>query len=207
MIDSTILNKVENFVIDLFAEKSIAENIYHSILHTTEVVDVAKRIGNAEAISLTDIEIVLIACWFHDTGHFHCCHGHEDQSAEYAKKYLENIFYPNDGIEKIVGCIKATQIPQNPKNQLEKIICDADLHHLGGKDIKERGDLLRQEFELRGIKKLSDIEWLSVSIEFFNNHHFFTDYAKKHYGIQKEINIERMKKKLEELIKNRDSNN
>ncbi|MDP2362450.1 MAG: HD domain-containing protein [Ignavibacteria bacterium] len=202
-----LLNKVENYVRDLFTEKSKAENLYHSILHTTEVVGVAERIGYAEAISSSDMEILLIACWFHDTGHFHCCHGHEDQSAEYARAYFKNEFYPNDSIEKVVGCIKATQVPQNPKNLLEKIICDADLHHLGEKDIKERGDLLRQEFELREIKKLSDIEWLTFSIEFFNNHHFFTDYAKEHYGIQKDINIERMKKKLEELIKNRDSNN
>jgi len=207
MLDNALLNKVENYVRDLFAEKSMAENIYHSISHTTEVVEVAEKIGNAEAISSADMEIVLIACWFHDTGYFHCCHGHEDQSAEYAKKFLRNEFYPNDSIERIVGCIKATKIPQNPRNQLEKIICDADLYHLGEKDIKERGDLLRQEFELRGIKKLSDTEWLSVSIEFFNNHHFFTDYAKKHYGIQKEINIERMKKKLEELIKKKDAIN
>jgi uncharacterized protein len=205
MIDNKLLNKVENYVRDLFADQARAENLYHNIMHTTEVVDVAERIGNADSVSSADMEILLIACWFHDTGHFHCCQGHEDQSADYARKYLENECYPDSCIEKIVGCIKATKIPQNPKNQLEEIICDADLYHLGGKDIKERGELLRQEFELRGIKKLSDIEWLTVSIEFFNNHHFFTDFAKQHYGIQKEINLERMKNKLEELIKNQEA--
>jgi hypothetical protein len=207
MLDTEILLNIENYVKELFRTKLNSEVLYHNIRHTVEVVEVSKEIGLAENITASDLEILLIASWFHDTGHFHCCTGHEEQSTEYAKNYLENISYPLNKIGVIIECISATKIPQQPKNKLQEIICDADLHHLGEKDIKERGDLLRKEFELRGIKKLSDIEWLSVSLEFFNNHQFFTDYAKKHYGIQKEINMEIMKQKLEELIKNRDLNN
>ena len=108
---------------------------------------------------------------------------------------------PSEKIEQILDCIRATKIPQNPTNKLEEIICDADLLHLGEKNIKERGDLLREEFELRGIKKLSDIEWMDHSIAFFNQHHFFTEYAKKNYGLQKEKNLEIMKEYLDILIK------
>lgn len=201
MLDSLILKKVEDYVLELFAKNSLAENIFHSIIHTKEVVDVAEKIAKAEELSLTDMEIILIASWFHDTGHFHCCHGHEDQSSEYARKYLENAAYPEESIEKIIGCIKATRIPQQPKNNLEEIVCDADLHHLGQIDIEEKGKILRKEFELRGIKILSDIDWLKTSLEFFKNHKFFTEYARREFGLQKNLNQIKLEKMLEKLEK------
>ena len=103
MLDNMILNKVELYVKELYDKKSTAENIYHCILHTTEVVDIAEKIGLAEGISQSDMEIVLIASWFHDTGHFHCCNGHEDHSSEYARKFLEKESYPEESIKKIIG--------------------------------------------------------------------------------------------------------
>jgi predicted metal-dependent HD superfamily phosphohydrolase len=197
-LDSVLLKKVEIFVKELFSNKAAKENLYHSITHTTEVVDIAEKIGLAEGISQSDLEILLIACWFHDTGHLHCCIGHEDHSSVYAEKYLIRNSYPKEGIDKIIGCIKATKIPQQ-KNKLEEIICDADLHHLGQTNIYERGELLRKEFELRGFKKLSDPDWLKKSIDFFKNHIFFTEYARKEFGSQKELNLNKMEKKLGEL--------
>jgi predicted metal-dependent HD superfamily phosphohydrolase len=201
MQDSLIVKKVENYVIELFIKKSVAENLYHSISHTKEVVDIAEKIGKAEQLSSADMEIILIASWFHDTGHFQCCHGHEDQSSEYARMYLDSESYPEASIEKIIGCIKATRIPQQPKNKLEEIVCDADLHHLGQIDIEEKGKILRKEFELRGIKTLSDIDWLKTSIEFFKNHKFFTAYAIREFGTQKHINQLKLEKRLEKLKK------
>ena len=199
MSESTILNKIENHVRELFNKRSAAENIYHNIIHTTEVVNVTEKISQDENLSYDDTEILLIAAWFHDTGYFHCCKGHEEQSSEYARDFLQKEKYPIEKIEKIIDCIKATQIPHTPKNKLEEIICDADLHHLGMNDIKVRGDLLRQEYELKGIKKLSDGEWLKSSLEFFKRHKFFTDYAKREFDPQKNVNMNKMEKQIEKI--------
>lgn len=201
MSEPTILLKIENHVRELFHKRSAVENIYHNILHTTEVVNIAAKIAEAENLSPDDTEVILIAAWFHDTGYFHCCKGHEEQSSEYARDYLERENYQSDKIEKIVECIKATQIPHSPKNKLEEIMCDADLHHLGMSDIEERGDMLRKEFELKGIKKLSDIEWLKTSLDFFEKHKFFTDYANREFGLQKNLNMIMMKNRLEKINK------
>ena len=135
----------------------------------------------------------------HDTGYFHCCKGHEEQSSEYARDFLERENYPDEKILKIINCIKATQIPHSPNNKLEEIICDADLHHLGMSDIEERGEMLRKELEMKGIKKLSDIEWLKASLDFFNKHKYFTDYAKKEFGLKKEQSMIKMKQQIEKL--------
>ncbi len=201
MSQNPILPKIESYVRELFKKRSAAENIYHNIIHTSEVVNVASRIAHEEQLSDQDTEIILIAAWFHDTGYFHCCNGHEDQSSEYARDYLEKEKYPIEKIAKVLDCIKATRIPHSPKNKLEEIICDADLHHLGMKDIETRGELLRQEFEMKGIKKLSDIDWLSNSLDFFKKHKYFTDYAKREFGLQKNLNQFNMERKLKKLEK------
>lgn len=202
MLENSILNKIENHVNELFQKRSAAENIYHDILHTTEVVKVAAKIAEAENITAKETEIVLIAAWFHDIGYFHCCKGHEDQSSEYARDFLEKEKYPIEKIVIIMDCIKATQIPHSPNSKLEEIMCDADLHHLGMCDVEERGDMLRKEFELKGIKKLSDIEWLKTSLDFFNKHKYFTEYAKKNFGTQKDLHMIKMKQQIEKLEKN-----
>lgn len=201
MSDSTILFKIEKYVRELFQRRSAAENIYHNILHTSEVADVVAKIAWDENLSADDTEIVIIAAWFHDTGYFHCCKGHEEQSSEYARDFLARESYPLEKIEKVIECIKATQIPHSPKNNLEEIICDADLHHLGMNDIEVRGELLRQEFEMKGIKKLSDIEWLKASLDFFKKHKYFTDYAKREFGLRKNQNMIKMQEQIEKLEK------
>lgn len=199
MSENKILNKIEIHVKELFKKRSAAENIYHNIRHTQEVVDVAVKIAHAENLSDEDTEILLIASWFHDTGYFHCCKGHEDQSSEYARDFLEKSGYPKEKIDIVMECIKSTKIPHSPKNKLEEIICDADLHHLGLYDIESRGELLRKEIEMKGIKKLSDIEWIKSSLEFFSKHKFFTEYAKREFGLQKNLNMIKMKRHLLEL--------
>ena len=44
-------------------------------------------------------------------------------------------FYNSTGrcelIQRVSSCIQATRMPQSPLSQVEKIMCDADLYHLG----------------------------------------------------------------------------
>ncbi len=66
---------------------------------------------------------------------------------EMATKFLKENDYPDEGIAKVVSLINATRMPRNPKNILEEIICDADLHHLGTNNYDVKGDLFRNEIE------------------------------------------------------------
>lgn len=199
MFESKILIDVENHVRELFKQRSVAENIYHNIVHTSEVVTVSYKIAQIENLSSDDTEILLIAAWFHDTGYFHCCHGHEYQSSEYARDFLQKNNFPPEKIEKVMECIKSTKIPHAPKSKLEEIICDADLQNLGMKDGEKRSELLRREFEMKGIKNLSDLEWIKMSLAFFKKHKYYTDFAKREFETQKNHNQNRLEQKLKKL--------
>jgi hypothetical protein len=99
-------------------------------------------------------------------------------------------YNPSD-IKIIQGLIKCTEIPQNPKNHLEKIMADADLDYLGRDDIFLTGQKLQYEWKLRG--KVSSLrEWHETQLKFIKNHNYFTPSAKKLREEGKQSNIQQL---------------
>jgi len=196
-----ILSKVKEFIGKTFREKGSSDAFYHNFTHTAEVAKVAEEIANAICIGEKEKEALLIAAWFHDIGHIETCEGHEDIGIEMATKFLKENNYSDEGIGKVVSLINATRMPRNPKNVLEEIICDADLHHLGTNDFEVRGELYRNEIEALKGCKIPEEEWLKNNLKFFTQHKFFTDYAKNRFDTQKNINYIKIEKKLKKANK------
>jgi len=176
-----ILTEVEDYIVSLLTTELPEEFTYHSVHHTRDVVAFALEIARMQNIEEPDTEIVQIAAWFHDLGYIQGCDNHEQRSVKMANKFLIEKGYPNQWIKKIEGCIWATRMPQNPKNELEKIICDADLLHLASDDYFVKADLMFKEIQKTKSRKVSNDEWLQMNHDFLKNHVFFTDYAKEHY--------------------------
>ncbi|MCH9028911.1 MAG: HD domain-containing protein [Bacteroidetes bacterium] len=195
------IDTVQEQVKQIFNENAPPENVYHNLSHTTDVVSAVKEIAAAEGVGDDDLELIIIAALFHDAGYVKTCEGHEEVSVGYVKEFLQSINYPEDKIKKIESLISTTKMPQSPKNHLEEILCDADLHHIGMKGFEEKGDLLRLEYEKRCKEVCTDQEWLEISLKFINQHHFFTSYAKEKFGIQKNINFIKIEKQLKKLKK------
>ena len=91
------------------------------------------------------------ACLFHDAGFITSRVDHEKQRMCTGKKTPARFWiYSQDEIDRICGMIMATKIPQSPKNNLEEIICDADLDYLGRDDFFAIGDSLFEEVKISG---------------------------------------------------------
>ena len=200
-MNNGILSKVKEFIGNTFREKGSSDSFYHNFTHTAEVAKVAEEIANASGIEENDKEALLIAAWFHDVGHIQCCEGHEVIGIEMATNFLKKNNYSEEGIAKVVSLINATRMPRNPKNILEEIICDADLHHLGTNNFEVKGELFRNELEALNGCKTPEAEWLKNNLKFFNQHKFFTDYAKERFETQKNINYIKIEKKLKKVNK------
>ena len=199
---SNLLNKASEYASKIITEKLPKEIVYHNIEHTKEVVDTANEIGKHSGLSETEMEILLIAAWFHDTGITASYNNHEKKSASIAKDFLQKNNYPSEGIEKVMKLILATRLPQEPKNLIEKIICDADISHIGKKEFSVRSQLLRTEWETILGKKTNDKEWLKNNIDFLSCSKFHTKYAKDNFDEQRLKNlailVKRMKKEVKE---------
>ena len=100
--------------------------------------------------------------------------------------------FDSNDIEVVNQLILATEVPQNPKNHMEEIICDVDLDYLGRSDFYEISEQLFKElvaYNNIGSKR----EWNKTQIKFLENHKFHTDFAKKNRQPQKEKRIMELK--------------
>jgi predicted metal-dependent HD superfamily phosphohydrolase len=201
MTDVNIVEKAEQHVRKLFLTKSPPENIFHDLNHTINVVEMTETIGKASGLTGDEMEIVLVSAWFHDVGYFDANNCHEENSVEHVKIFLNEYNLPQDYIDKISSCIASTKMPQNPKNLMEQVLCDADLHHLGKEDFFDRNELLRAELEKRNNKVFDDVKWMENNIDFFTGHKFFTKYASYHFDEQKNIHLSKLRKRYRKQLK------
>ena len=169
---------------------------YHSINHTLEVVESAIEIGRKQNLSEDDLEILQLAAWFHDLGYAKDCENHEEMGAKMGEEFLEANGYPREKIDKVIGCIMATKMPQISENYFERILCDADLMHLADEDYFKKADLLHKELEHTKACKIPEKEWLKMNRDFLKKHCFFTDYAKDNYESAVKENLKKVRQRL-----------
>ena len=177
-----IVSKTREFVEELFAKNADRFLPFHSRQHTIEVVEAAEEIGRKVGLGSEDMEIVTVAAWLHDIGYFNTYAGHEEESALMSREFLESADYPKDRIRRVVGCILATRMPQRPNTLAERVLCDADMSHLGTDDLPKRTEKLRREWGEYSNESVSDLEWMEQNLQFMEEHRFFTEPAREAYA-------------------------
>jgi len=187
-----LLEDVKKYVISYFDAYQDPNLIYHDLQHTKDVVAAATKIANHYQLSDEDFFVVVAASWFHDTGYFTDKAEHEAKSISIAGHELKQLKVADAVIEKVKGCIMATEMPQKPVGLLQEIICDADLFHLGTDDFNERSKLVRKEIEkVKNIVLDKDV-WRQKSIELLQSHRYFTDYCRLLLGDQQQKNLDKL---------------
>ena len=199
--EKSLLIKVEEFVSQILKNEIPAKFVYHDHYHTSRVVEAAQMIGRESGLSEQEIEYVTIAAWFHDTGYKMGCENHEENSALIAEDFLVGQEYSQEGIDIIKSCILATKMPQEPKNLIEQVLCDSDLHHLACSDYAEMAEKMHKEIEEVKDKEIDGATWNQMNYEFFKDHKFFTDFAKEKFQTIKEQNLDSIKKSIKKKKK------
>ncbi len=194
-----ILIRTREFVEDLYDLQLPGSIRFHTIEHTRQVVKAVNIICVAQGVGFEDREILQIAGWFHDTGFIHNYQNHEQMSIEIAQHCLRAWNYPEEKIRKVSACIRATRIPQNPENELEKIICDADMYHLSDENYWHVNLKLKEEISSQK-EYIPDSKWYLNNLSFLINHSYFTEYGKQVLEDLKQKNIDLNIQKLEKLI-------
>jgi predicted metal-dependent HD superfamily phosphohydrolase len=199
ILQTQVLDKTQQFVESLFTKQLPAHFIYHNLKHTKEVVAAVQVIGRGSHLSEHDLETVLLAGWLHDTGYCFRYENHEDESIRVARQLLTEQDFPADRIAQVIGCIEATKSPQQPKNPMEEVICDADMYHTTSEAYFDKAELLRQEIMEITKTVISKKEWMHTNREFLKNLRFFTHFGKFEMEPAKEKTIKKIKKVLKEM--------
>ena len=196
MKTASLLDQIESFV---SAQLSAFGNelAYHNLNHTLSVVENASFI--ADYYQLTDLDrfVVVAASWFHDLGYMNGdASGHEQRGASIFREFAYSLFIEGDLIERVIGCILATTLPQKPANLLESIVCDADLYHFGTKAFSEKDALMLEEITRRLKTDIPVVSWLAGSLRLLQSHKFCTQYCQDELAGQKQANLRQLQARI-----------
>jgi class 3 adenylate cyclase/ligand-binding sensor domain-containing protein len=198
-------NDIEEMILEKMEKGLPKELQYHNVKHTIDVVTQVELIGKAELIDTEGILLLKTAALFHDLGHISTYDNHEDESGKIAQKILPDFGYSEKQISQIVDLILATKMPPEPKNHLEKIMCDADLDYLGRTDFVPVAYNLYKE--LRNVNKINSFEeWKKIQIDFIKNHSYFTKTAQQLREVNKQKQLETIINEMNFEEKNRNNN-
>ena len=120
-----------------------------------------------------------------------------------AGRILKLIGYKPNEIVKVQKMILSTDLEREPKTHVEKILCDADLDHLGREDFFKLDGKVREGRRARGIDVSDEAKWYKGTLEFIKKHQYYTESQKKLREKEKQKNIKRLLKKLENIERKR----
>ena len=166
---------------------------YHSVSHTLDVLESAIRLATMENVSGRELELIKVACVYHDSGMLRRYSGHEEASLEIADEILPQYGYMPGDLVIIKSMIMATRIPQRANSITDKIICDADLDYLGRPDFFMIAHQLKYEWDMLEYNPTTLEEWYRIQIDFLTKHNYFTRSALSLREEFKQKNLEQIR--------------
>lgn len=192
-MSKSLIKETQEFVFNLLKDKLPNTFLYHNYTHTERVLKSTREIIENSKLKDDEIQVLELTALLHDVGYIKGYDNHEEESVKIATDYLKEKKVDDEIIEAVKGCIMATKFDSEPKNELHKIIRDADASHFGKKYFKETSEFLRKELELQGRNKFTPTEWRNENIEVLTKQHsFYTDYALKNWQPRKEKNLAKL---------------
>ena len=185
-----LIQKAMDYVTGLMAERLPATMTFHNMQHTLDVSDAVQLICTEEKLTPVECLVVQMAAVFHDSGYLFTYSGHEEASMGIAGTYLLQESWTAGMIDEVVSCIAATKMPQNPKNRIQEVICDADMYHFTRKDYPEYAARLKTEWGHHLNKHADDLEWDKSNLAVLCSHRYFTKYAQTFWQPLKQQNIQ-----------------
>jgi class 3 adenylate cyclase len=188
---------IQELILDKLENELPGYLYYHNVKHTVDVVTEVELIGWAEGLDDDGILLLKTAALFHDAGHTISYDDHEYQGTLLVREYLPGFGYSGEQIEKICNIILATKLPPQPNDIYQEIICDADLDYLGRSDMIPVSNTLYKE--LKEQEKIGTFnDWNRMQVLFISGHSYFTKTARSLREVNKQKQIERIKRLITE---------
>jgi uncharacterized protein len=164
---------------------------YHGMNHTLDVSNVCEQYIRREKLGERDRYLLRMGAIVHDMGFLIGAVNHEAVGAEMAGALMKDLGMKQDVINEVKGLVMATKIPQTPLNDLQKIICDADLDYLGRDDYPTISVKLFAELKHMNIITTEE-QWKNLQINFLKAHQFQTSFAKKNREPKKQYWLKKL---------------
>src|SRR3954447_23096053 len=195
---TTIYKRVEAHVSHLFSQSPDPKLVYHSLHHTQKVVSRVKEIASHYNLIESDLLVVYVAAWFHDTGYLSADPAvHEEKGAQLAREFMQEFPEEKELVKSIEECILATKPGVTPGNLLQQIVVDADTYNLATKEFNTTNYQVYKEHTFR-YGYISMLDWNKRTLKFLRQHTYYTSYCKDLLSDGKKKNMKRLRKNIEE---------
>ena len=189
--------ELHRFIIQKLTAELSPRLTYHGVHHTQDVLAVCEAYIERLQMAPDQAELLRVGALLHDIGFLEVYQLHEEKGVEMIQEILPQYGYNAPEIATVAGLIRATKVPQLPQNELEKIICDADLDYLGRADFEPISESLFQE--LQNVNLLQERRvWDNIQIKFLEGHFYHTDFAVAHRQPQKAERLTEIKARVAE---------
>jgi len=207
-INAEIVKACASYISEFLPANLDNKFTYHNLAHTKGVVEAVELLCSEMNIDKHDKRLVVTAAWFHDIGYTREIENHESTGSSMAFEFLQGLGVDMEEIDIVQSLILSTHYPQQPKNLLQEIICDADMMHLGAKNFRQSSENLRQEWALTRGLNYSDAAWVELNIQFLSDHHFHTQFGIQYVEPKKQKKIKKLESELAGITGvQKDSNN
>jgi len=195
-----IIQQAEDFVFAHFKDNLSPSYTYHNFNHTLRVVNATEKLIEKHQVPAMEKTALLLAAWFHDTGYTGGGDKHEQRSIVIFNSFAQNTSADAPTTALTAQLIRATDVTHEPVSLAEQIIRDADTAHFADPNYVLICELLREEWRLLGFKTYTDLEWASENRRILTQcHRFYTDYAKRKWQPQKDVNIALVQQQIKTL--------
>lgn len=190
--------KLRKKALDLLDTQLPKNLFYHSIEHTKNVLKICNTYLRREKIKGKRAKLLRIGALTHDIGYIKSNENHEQTGTLIVKDMMQTLGFPKNDIRIVQELIMATKIPQSPKNELERILCDSDLDYLGRSDFYKISNKLYKELKINSLVQ-TDLEWNKLQIRFLEQHTYHTKFALKNRNPLKQKRIAELQKLVKQL--------
>lgn len=189
-----LIEETKEYVRQYFMANVGEEYSYHNYDHTLSVTAAAEKLAIEARLNDEEKEMLLLASLFHDTGFGVDPSNHEYHSEEIAREYLQALNYPQQKIDIIVDCIRATRMDWKGESKICFLMRDADLSNLANSKYQQIAEKLRREKNATEDKAFDKNQWIRENISFIQNHYYCTEEARRLFDEGKKENLKKLKK-------------
>lgn len=193
-------SEAKDYIVERLVTELPKDLYYHGAHHTFDVVKSVHSLSLGEKLNNADFFVLLTAAYFHDAGYIYKYERNEPIAVRIVEDVLPKFNYSDKEIKIITDIILATESAVQPKNILEKIMCDADHDYFGRHDYQKISVNLRKEFAVYD-REYSDEEWLSLQINYLENkHQYYTHTALNTRQLLKDAQLKKLKDAYKRLV-------
>jgi len=184
---------VSKYVEEYFQENSRPELTFHNLKRTKYVVRAVEKIATYHKLAKEDMFAVMAAAWFRNIGYLNGKEEHAKAGAGIARSFLQHQGVDHPLVSRILRLILINDRDIKPGQQLEEIMLDGETYGLGRKSFTKKNELLRKEKQLTLKEPIEINNWYKTTIDFLEDHQYYTAFARTLLTGQKIENLYHLK--------------